>query len=162
MRANCSKCGAMFESLIINQDLAQAEVFRKLLTHAEHNHKDNMDLLKQGIVKCNVAMAFLLTVNEMMHVPESETYLKTQIEVNTDLIMSALGYDEDEEEVEEVECRLCTKVLENNEETLREHLKSEHPERVNSELEGIFRPTEDLEEVEEDARNPTGLPVMNP
>jgi hypothetical protein len=61
MTAKCSKCGRLFQSLLIPKEAAAAELSKQVLDHAHLQHLDVM----QEIASLLKTLTFVVTINEL-------------------------------------------------------------------------------------------------
>jgi hypothetical protein len=101
MRLLCSKCGTAWDSLIIDQRLAFKELVDKSTNHIKFKHPELFAALAVGIQKCSMALAQIVHFDECVVIPEEETWIQEQIMENTKLVMMALGFDAEEDEIED-------------------------------------------------------------
>jgi hypothetical protein len=105
MRLVCKKCGAQFDSLLIDQRQAFNELVTKSTNHVKFRHKQVFEALAVAIQKCSMSLAQFLHFDECVIVPENEEWVQEQLEETQKMLAEAiLGFDpfeEDEEEEEE-------------------------------------------------------------
>ena len=99
----CRKCGAKFDSLIVDRSVALREVFDSLTKHAMKMHRQEIMALREEVGKATLALIWFATMTEFAVVPESESYIAEEVEKVQDAIMRTIGFDPEEEEDEEDE-----------------------------------------------------------
>lgn len=101
----CSKCGHRFESLIIDKEVAAKQLIQKLSDHALAKHRDGFQLLQKGAALATAALGQFMFLDELAIIPEQETFLAECMEKCQDVVMTALGYDaeDDGEEIDNIE-----------------------------------------------------------
>lgn len=103
MKILCSKCGAIFESLIVDKKEAWKELQVKSTNHVMKKHKGTFELLAKGVQMASMALASIMHNNEFVIIPEDEKFPQEAMEFNENTVMMAIGYDYDEDEEDEVE-----------------------------------------------------------
>ena len=125
MKVLCSKCGATFDSLIVDRKLALQELERKTIEHVSMHHKPEFAALAKGVQQVSIAMARLLHFGEFVVIPENEGWIIGNLEKLQEICMVALGFDP-EDDTEEVEDNVV--VMEPQAETV--DLVSDPPEKA--------------------------------
>lgn len=103
MKIICKKCGEIFESLIIDKQLAWNEIFKASGKHVQHRHKAMFEEMQKAVITAVGALTVAMHTEEFCIIPEDEVRLMAIITTSQDVVMAAIGYDPANEEDEEFE-----------------------------------------------------------
>lgn len=96
MKVLCSKCGAVFDSVILDKELRIKQILQKLSEHALRKHNQNFQLLNKGLVKAVSCLSSLMLIDEFAVIPEDQTELQELHDDFEVIVMQSIGYDPDE------------------------------------------------------------------
>lgn len=99
----CSKCGARFESLIVDRDLAFKEIMGVSMKHVQHRHKDMFNEMGKSMAICMAALSNFMHLSEFCIVPEEEEKIQDNMEQMQELVMVGIGFDPEEDEEDDNE-----------------------------------------------------------
>lgn len=98
MKILCSKCGHVIESVIIERELAWAELFANLNKHIMRQHPQVMNVLTQAVKKVAAMLGAYMVMSECAVIPEDQDYVNNRMEEMQDLVMMGIGFDPEIEE----------------------------------------------------------------
>ena len=103
MRLICAKCGNLFESLIIDKEIAWQDIQKQSVEHVKKKHMEEVRVLAQCVAIASVNLAMVSHALEFLVVPEQETFCKQKIDTAMETVMLAIGFDPDDTEDDEEE-----------------------------------------------------------
>jgi hypothetical protein len=106
MRVSCSKCNLVFESLIIDQDIAWKEILTKTSNHIKFKHLEMFKEMSQAVAVTMSHLTAFMHMSEFMIISDEEKEIQERLEKCQEVVMTAIGfdpYDEDEDEDEDLE-----------------------------------------------------------
>lgn len=105
MRISCIVCGKEYQSLLIEQEKAWAEVYGNMIQHVSLSHPKLFKDLQSTSVNAQMAIATYVSIVHVVKETERSPWLNSRLEKIVDSIMLAIGYEvaQDEEEEEEKE-----------------------------------------------------------
>lgn len=102
MIINCARCNRPFESAMVNPEEAWKELLLHVTRHVEKKHpKTFRRVTQEELPRAIMALTEIYTVDQLIVVPESENWIPEHLDVAEDIVMTAVGYDPEEEEEEE-------------------------------------------------------------
>ena len=102
MTLTCRRCGIIFDSLIIDGNLALQEVTNRLVMHCSHKHPQVTEILKTAIVKANLAVGGMLTLTELASISDDEKFINAKLDECQEIIMAAAGFTKNDPKISEV------------------------------------------------------------
>lgn len=93
MTIHCSKCRESFNSLLIPQEKALAELGNKLASHCATVHQKDVLQLNADGGKMGALAMWLMLMRRFSAVPESETFIYSEIDKIANQILSILGFE---------------------------------------------------------------------
>jgi heterodisulfide reductase subunit C len=100
MRIICSKCGEVFESLIIDKEIAYKEVFDKSCKHVVKNHHAMYMTMGKAVGVSVNALTSFMHLSEFVVIPESEVRIQALMEQAQEIVMTAVGFEREEDDEE--------------------------------------------------------------
>ena len=103
MRLICAKCGHVFESLIIDKEIAWQDVSKQSVDHVRKSHRAIAENLAKAVTIASINLAVVAHANEFLVIPEEEEFCQAKVSNAIEIVMTAIGFDPSEIEEDEME-----------------------------------------------------------
>jgi hypothetical protein len=103
MRLICAKCGHVFESLIIDKEIAWQDVSKQSVDHVRKSHRAIAENLAKTVTIASINLAVVAHATEFLVIPEEEEFCQAKVSNAIETVMTAIGFDPSEIEEEETE-----------------------------------------------------------
>ncbi len=103
MIITCAKCGVQIKSLVIPDTEAMKEVMGRSFKHIQMRHPDMMKAMQEAVMPTVAALTNFMHMSEFYIVAENEKLILNSLEHWQEIVMTAIGFDVEDEEGEDLE-----------------------------------------------------------
>ncbi len=103
MKIICSKCGEVFESLILDQEIAFKDVLTHSMKHCNKKHREQFELVGKAVAIGMANLTNFMYIDEFVLIPEDEMLISEKVEKMIETVMLGVGYDPKEDDNDEEE-----------------------------------------------------------